>query len=172
MSMINKFGPCNVEPIKFHEKLFSFFRLFKLTKFEKDIIEAFMSVLTGSVIDVIKVQLASFNRMVRLLNMDDRGMVYFAHSRDRLKKIDELPKVNLSKGVYVVGSMVANCDDGNEIICKIELYDGVLYKIKFKSNIGACYPRADYVFVRIKAKIDISNPDDVPVNLVANEKAG
>ena len=169
--MSNKFGPCNVESIKFHEKLFAFFRLFKLTKFEKDIIEAFKSVLTDSVIDVIRLQLASFNRMVRLLNMDDRGMVYFAHSRDRLKNINKLPKINLSKGVYVVGSMVANCDDGNEIRCKIELYDGVLYKIKFTSNIGVCYPRSDYIFERIKARVNIKIADDVPVNLITNEKA-
>lgn|GEM_PF-5852570 len=165
--MSNRFGPCKVEPIKFSEKVLAFFRLFKLTKFEKDIIEAFKSVLPGGMIEVINRQLTSFDRIVRLLNIDNRGMIYFAHSKGRLKNIDKLPKINLSEGVYIVGSMIANCDDGNEIRCTIELYDGVLYKIKFTSNIGVCYPRSDYLFERIKAKINIKNPNELPANLIA-----
>jgi hypothetical protein len=134
-------------PISLSDRVLGFFALYRPSKFEFDIIKCYRDLLPTELALVLDIQVASFNRMRRLLNYEV-SFVVFAHSTAKLLKT--VPKLNNHSEKHNVASMRASCIDGNLIKCKIETYDGVVYKIKFSSSKGNCYPTSDYYFDNIK----------------------
>ncbi len=99
-------------PISFSDSILGFFALYRPSKFELDIIKCYRDLLPPELAIILDIQLASFNRMRRLINYEV-SFVVFAHSTEKLLKT--VPRLSEYSETHNVASMRANCNDGNLI---------------------------------------------------------